>query len=110
MLTDSIYKASKNLGIYKELCLLLDYIEADEDLNELDFLLNQFRAYGLTYKQLKQAVQLIEKYLPTHLGCDKKGCYLTQDIEGITAYTYIDDIDVNASEVTVNNDLLVLTR
>jgi len=110
MLTDSVFKASKNLGTYKELCLLLDYIEEDESLNELDYLLNKFRGTGLTHKELKNAIQLIEDYLPTYLECDIEGCYLTQEIDGIPAYTYIDNIDIEASEVTVNTNLLVLTR
>jgi len=106
---NSLYKASRNLGIYQELCLLLDYIEDDKDLNSLDYLLKSFINKGLTSKELKQAIELINNYLPTYLECDLGGCYLTQEIQGMPANTYIDDINLETSEVIVNN-LLLLTR
>lgn len=109
-MSNSLFKASKNLGIFKELSLLLDYIEDNDDLNLLDYLLVNFKSTGLTHIELKDAIELIEDYLPNYLECDSKGCYLTQEIDGIPAYTYIDNIDVEASEVTVSNNLLVTAR
>lgn len=90
----NMFKANKNLGLYYELELLVDYIEDVEDLTLLDELLVDFRTVGLTHHDLGLAIELIEEYLPPYFECDTKGCYFSQTINNIPALTYFSDIDV----------------
>ena len=103
-----MYKAKKNLGIYYELNLLIDYIEDNEDLELLNELLVDFRKDGLTQHDLSLALELIEEYLPTYIECDNDGCYVNQDIEGMPAHTYFTDLETERQEVNVTQTLLLV--
>lgn len=96
-----MFKAQRNLGLYYELTLLIDYIENDEDLNLLNELLVDFRKEGLTAHDISLATELIEEYLPEYIECDGLGCYVNQDIEGIPAHTYFSDLETERQETSV---------
>ena len=101
-----MYKATKNLGLYYELTLLIDYIEDDEDLELLNELLVDFRKKGLTQHDINLVLELIKEYLPKYIECDCDGCYVNQDINGIPAQTYFSDLETERQEV--NTQTLVL--
>ena len=103
-----MFIASRNLGIYYELQQLIEYIEDDEDLNLLDNLLVKFRKEGLTDKELRLSIELIEEYLPIHIECDSGGCYVTQEIDGIPANTYFSDLETERQETNVVKTLLLV--
>lgn len=89
-----MYLAQDNLGIYLELELLIEHIEDKEDEDWLDYFLVKFRKEGLTLTELKDAVGMIEDYLPAEIECDSSGCYIiNNEVEGKPAITYIPRID-----------------
>jgi hypothetical protein len=102
-----MYKAIDNVGIYYELNLLIDYIEEDEDLELLNELLIDFKKEGLTQHDLSLAIELIEQYLPGYIECDSEGCYVNQDIEGISTHTYFSDLETELQE-NITKTLLVV--
>jgi len=102
-----MYKASKNLGLYYELQLLIDYIEDDDNLNLLNELLVDFRKEGITHNDIKLAIELIEEYLPSYIECDLDGCYVNQDIEGIPAHTYFSELETERQETNVVQTLVL---
>ena len=89
-----MFKADKNLGLYYELELILDYVESKDDLDLLDILLVKFRTEGLEGKELREVVRLIESYLPIEIECDCKGCYISNIINGEKAITYLPILDI----------------
>ena len=88
----------KNEGLYLELCLLLNYIEDDDDLVWLDFYKNKWEVEGLSRLDLKHVVNLINTYLPPEIECDNSGCYIVNN--KVEAITNIDEI-INAEFVNI---------
>lgn len=101
-----MFKAQKNIGLYYELTLLIDYIEDNDDLNLLNELLVDFRKEGLTAHDISIGIELIEEYLPDYIECDKEGCYVNQDIDGLPAHTYFSDLETERQET--KTQLLVI--
>lgn len=96
-----MYTANGNKGVYQELAELIHYIpEAFED--RLDELMVKFRNEGLTLKEIREAIGLINDHLPAHIECDAKGCYFV----GYEATTPIPEI---SDELPVLNLLLPRT-
>lgn len=84
-----MYKASKNVGLYLELEQLINYVDGFTDENAVDFLLNKFKGEGLTHKEIRQVVALIEKYLPPHIECDRNGCYFVTEFSDIESGEHV---------------------
>lgn len=103
-----IYKASKNVGLYLELEQLINYVDDFNDENAVDYLLKQFKGEGLTQKEIKQVIALIEKYLPPHIECDKDGCYFVTELidiesgEQVSIRSSIPEID-DVLELPIEN-------
>lgn len=85
-----MFLAQENIGIYYELELLIDYnLEDKEEEEWLNYFLVKFRNEGLTHEELKDAIGMIEDYLPKEIECDSTGCYIVNEIDGEPAQTYL---------------------
>lgn len=84
-----MFSIEKNKGLYLELCLLLDYIEDEKDLEQLGFYRNLWENSGVDAAALKEIVGLINKYLPIEIECNSAGCHLVNNDIGV--YTPINE-------------------
>jgi len=100
-----MYKACNNLGLFYELNLLIEYIENDITLELLNKLIKEFNMKGLSHKDIKVSINLIETYLPSYIGCTVEGCYLHQNIDNIETYTYFKESNTTKinSKKNLNN-------
>lgn len=71
-----MYKKKKNRGIYLELIETCEYITESKDENKIDRLIKRFKNKGLTLEEIKIGIELINKYLPKYIECDREGCYI----------------------------------
>ena len=76
-----MYRATNNVGLYLELRELINYVNDFNDELRVDYLLKQFKREGLTRTEVTETLNLIDKYLPSHIECDRKGCYIISTIE-----------------------------
>lgn len=97
-----MYKARDNKGLYYELKLLIDYIDDNEDLNLLNELLIDFKYKSLNTHDIKLCIELIETYLPNYIECDKKGCYIYQNINSVETYTCFSELETEYKETSIS--------
>lgn len=98
-----MYKAKDNIGIYRELQQLIYYVEAEHEEELLNTLMVKFRKEGLSQEEIREAVILINRFLPSYIECDKQGCYLINEINGEEVYTYIPEETIDKIAIDLVN-------